>query len=193
MEKEMENYDGDSNRNDEEVEKGQLEGGGRDSGIGNGTSDMELDQERMDETLRDAEHVDGVGLASEAAESTPAPTEERETPPQTSEKVVIPVFASIETGKQFVLPEARAGSRRDQVVGSTATKAAAMRAACKEVQAVTYEVRADTAEGLRALREKIKVNGGALWEDGVFMAWSCDGYAQEWEASRCDTEFFSAK
>ena len=87
--------------------------------------------------------------------------------------MVIPVFASIETGKQFVLPEARARSRRDQVVGSTATKADAMRAECKEVQAVTYEVRADTAEGLQALREKIKVNGGALWEDGVFMEWAC--------------------
>ena len=173
MEKEMENYDGDSNRNDEDVEKGQLEGGERDSGIGNGTNDMELDGETMDEMLREVEPADGVAFASEVAEGTPAPTEERETPPQTSEKVVIPVFASIETGKQFVLPEARAGSRRDQVVGSTATKAAAMRAACKEVQAVTYEVRADTAEGLRALREKIKVNGGALWEDGVFMAWSC--------------------
>ena len=34
-------------------------------------------------------------------------------------------------------------------------------------------MRADTAEGLQALREKIKVNGGALWEDRVFMEWAC--------------------
>ena len=113
MEKEMENYDGNSNRNDEDVEKGQLGGGERDSGIGNGTNDMELDVETMDEMVRSVDPADGVELASEVAGSTPAPTEERETPPQTSEKVEIPVFTSIETGKQFVLPDARARSRRD--------------------------------------------------------------------------------
>ena len=34
-------------------------------------------------------------------------------------------------------------------------------------------MRAETAEGLQALREKIKVTGGALWEKGVFMEWAC--------------------
>ena len=97
MEKEMENYDGNSNRNDEDVEKGQLGDGERDSGIGNGTNDMELDVETMDEMVRSVDPADGVELASEVAGSTPAPTEERETPPQTSEKVEIPVFTSIET------------------------------------------------------------------------------------------------
>ena len=66
------------------------------------------------------------------------PPEERETLPRTSEKVNIPVFTSIQTGKQFVLPDARARSRRDQVSGLTATKAAAMRTECKRVQAVSY-------------------------------------------------------
>ena len=137
-----------------------------------GSSDMELERGQMDEMLRTRD-AEGVARTSEDAEGTPAPTEERETPPQTSEKVDIPVFTSIETGKQFVLPDARARSRRDQVSGSTATKATKLRAECKRVQAVTYEVRADTAEGLQALREKIKVNGGALWEEGVFMEWAC--------------------
>ena len=44
-----------------------------------------------------------------------------------------------------------------------------MRAECKRVHAVTYQVRAETAEGLQALREKIKVAGGALWEEGIFI------------------------
>ena len=97
----------------------------------------------------------------------------RDATPQTSEKVGIPQFAAIETGKQLVLPDARARSRRDQVSGLTATKATAMRTECKRVQAVTYQVRAETAEGLQALREKIKTSGGALWEVGIFMEWGC--------------------
>ena len=52
MVKEMGIPDGNSNRNDEDVEKGQVEGGQRDSGIGNGTSDMEVDMEGWDEMLK---------------------------------------------------------------------------------------------------------------------------------------------
>ena len=167
------NSDGNSIRNNEETEKGQVEGGGLDSGIGNGTSDMELEQDQMEEQLQELTDAEGVARTSEAAERTPVPQEERGTLPQTSEKVDIPRFASIETGKQFVLPDARARSRRDQISGSTASKATKMRAECKRVQAVTYHVRAETEEGLLALREKIKVNGGALWEEGIFMEWAC--------------------
>ena len=38
---------------------------------------------------------------------------------------------------------------------------------------MTYQVQAETEEGLQALREKIKVNEAALWEEGVFMEWAC--------------------
>ena len=62
MEKEMENYDGDSNRNDEDVEKGQVEGGGRDCGVGNGTSDMELEQEQLPELIPDTAGAAGVAV-----------------------------------------------------------------------------------------------------------------------------------
>ena len=97
----------------------------------------------MEEQLQATADAEGVVRTSEAAESTPVPPEERETPPQTSEKVGIPVFTSvftsIETWKQFVLPDARARSHRDQVSGLTASKAEKMRAECKRVQAVTYD------------------------------------------------------
>ena len=152
MEKEMEKSDGNSIRNDEENQKEQVEGGGPDSGVGIGNSDMDVEQDVLagiDEQPQEVADVEDV-------ERTPVPQVGRGTPPQTSEKVDIPVFTSIETGKQFVLPDARARSRRDQVSGVTASKAAQMRAECKRVQAVTYEVRADTVEGLQALRKRLR-------------------------------------
>ena len=89
-----------------------------------GNSDMEVEDAeltRMDEQLQEVADVEDV-------ERTPVTQEGRGTPPQTSERVEIPVFTSIETGKQFVLPDARVRSRRDQVSGSTATKAMKLRA-----------------------------------------------------------------
>ena len=162
------NSDGNSIRNNEDIEKEQVGGGGLDSGTGNEISDMELEQDQMQLQLQGNADAEGVVRTSEDAERTLVLQEERGTLPQTSAKVDIPKVSSIETGKQLVLPDARARSRRharrDQVSGSTASKATKMRAECKRVQAVTYQVRAETAEGLQALREKIKVNGGALWE-----------------------------
>ena len=129
------------------MQKGQMEGGGSDSGVGIENTNMEVEREvinEMDAAIRTVADVAGV-------ESMPETQEGRETP-QMTEKVAIPQFAAIETGKQFVLPHARARSARDQVSGLTATKAVAMRTECKRVQAVTYQVRAETAEGLQALR-----------------------------------------
>ena len=48
-----------------------------------------------------------------------------------------------------------------------------MRKECKRVQTVLYQVRSDKVEGLDALRKAIKQNGGALWEEGIFMKWGC--------------------
>ena len=36
-----------------------------------------------------------------------------------------------------------------------------------------YQVRSETADGLQALREKIKTSGGSLWEEGIFREWGC--------------------
>ena len=106
-------------------------------------------------------------------ESTPGPQEESTVAPRTAERAEIPKFAQVRTGKEFLLPDTRRRSHRDQVSGETATAAANMRQECKRVQAVSYQVRSETAEGLDALREAIKTNGGALWEDGIFMKWGC--------------------
>ena len=43
------NSDGNSIRNNEDFEKEQVEGGGLDSGAGNEISDMELEQDQMEE------------------------------------------------------------------------------------------------------------------------------------------------
>ena len=114
------NSDGNSIRNNEEIEKEQVEGGGLDSGSGNGVGDMELEQDEIKQQLQEIADAEAVVRTSEDAERTPVAQEERGTLPQTTEKVDIPKFASIETGKQFVLPDARARSRRDQVSGSAA-------------------------------------------------------------------------
>ena len=106
-----------------ETEKEQVEGGGSDSGVGNEIIDMEVDHgvlDTMDEQLR-------TFAGAAGAERTPETQAGREATPQTTEKVGIPQFAAIETRKQFVLPDARGRSRRDQVSGLTGTKAAAMR------------------------------------------------------------------
>ena len=193
------NSDGNSNRNNEDIEKEQVEGGGLDSGDGNEISDMPvvLEQDQMEEQLQGNADAEGVVRTSEDAERMPVPQGERGALPQTSEKVDIPTFSSIETGKQFVLPDARARSRRDQVSGLAASKATKMRAEFKRVQAVTYQVRAETTEGMLPLREKIqvKVNGGALWEEGVFMEWACvtPTHRRLWEADRGASDFFLAK
>ena len=144
-------------RNNEENEKEQAEGCRLNSGIGNEISAMEVDQDVMEQqplALVDAEGVERTPETQAGSEATP----------QTTEKVVILQFAEVMTGKEFVLPDARARSRSDQVSGLTATKAAAMRTECKRVQAVSYQVQSETADGLQALREKIKASGGALWE-----------------------------
>ena len=174
MENEMENSDGNSIRNDEENEKEQVEGAGSDSRVGNEIIAMEVEQDMldaMDKQLRTLADAAGV-------ERTPEMQAGSEATPQTTEKVEIPQFAAIETGKQFVLPDARARSRRDQVSGLTATKAAAMRTECKRVQAVSYQVRAETADGLQALREKIKTSGGgAVGGRHLHGVGMCDSYA----------------
>ena len=140
MEKEMGISDGNSNQNDEDVEKGQVEGGRCNSGVRNGTSNMELEEDQLPELLLDTAGAAGIAHTSNAAKSTPALTGQCKMPLQMSEKVVILVFASIETGKQFMLLEARARLCRDQVIGSTAMKAKQIHAECKKVQAVTYKV-----------------------------------------------------
>ena len=127
------NSDGNSIRNDEDNEKEQVEGGGLDSGDENEISDMVLDQDQMKEQLQGNADAEGVERTSEDAERTPVSQGESGTLPQTSEKVDILKFTSIETGKQFVLPDARARSRMDQVSGLTASKATKMRAECKRV------------------------------------------------------------
>ena len=99
MENEMENSDGNSIPNNEETEKGQVEGGGLDSGAGNETSDMELEQDQMEQQLQGNPDAEGVVRTSEDAERTPVSQGESGTLPQTSEKVDIPIFTSIETGK----------------------------------------------------------------------------------------------
>ena len=123
--------DGNSIQNNEENEKGQADGRGSDSRVGNEISAMEVEQDLMDEQLQAITDAAGV-------ERTPEAQAGSEATPQTTEKVGIPQFAEVVTGKEFVLPDARARSRRDQVSGLTATKAAAMRTECKRVQAVSY-------------------------------------------------------
>ena len=57
------NSDGNSNRNDEENQKEQVEGGGPDSGVGTRNSDMDVEHEvltRMDEQLREVADVADV-------------------------------------------------------------------------------------------------------------------------------------
>ena len=44
----------------------------------------------------------------------------REAAPQTSKRVELPKFEEVTTGKEFVIPDARARSYRDQVSGLTA-------------------------------------------------------------------------
>ena len=111
------NSDGNSNRNNEDIEKEQVEGGGLDSGAGNEISDMVLEQDHMEKQLQGNADAEGVVCTSEDAKRTPVSQGERGTLPQTSEKVDIPKFSSIETVKQSVLPDARARSRRDQISG----------------------------------------------------------------------------
>ena len=110
-------------RNDEENEKEQAEGGGLESEAGKEISDMEVEQDVMEQLLRESADAAGV-------ESTPEIPAGCVVAPQTSERVEIPKFAEVTTGKEFVLPDARARSRRDQVSGLTATKAAEMRKEC---------------------------------------------------------------
>ena len=146
-----------------EMRKGNhAEGRGSDSGIRKEISDMEVEQDLMEEQLQATVDADG-------AERTPEAQAGSEATPQTTDKVGISQFAEVVTGKEFVPPDARVRSRRDQVSGLTATKAVAMRMECNRLQDVSYQVRAEIAEGLQALREKIKTSGGALWEEGIFM------------------------
>ena len=155
--------DGNSIRINEEIEKEPVKGCGLDSGTGNEISatSMEVDLDVMEQQLQALVDAGGV-------EHTPEMQAGSESAPQTAEKVEIPQFAEVVTG-----PCSVTRGRGDQVSGLTATKAAAMRTECKRVQAVSYQVRAETADGLQALREKIKTSGGALWEEGIFMEWGC--------------------
>ena len=65
------NSDGNSIRNNEEIEKEQVEGGGLDSGSGNGILDMELEQDDMEQQLQGIADAEGVVRTSEDVESTP--------------------------------------------------------------------------------------------------------------------------
>ena len=104
------NSDGNSIRNNEENEKEQAEGGGLDSGTGNEISEMELEQDVMEQQLLESADAEGVERTPADAERTPVAQVGHGTPPQTTEKVDIPQFAAIETGKQLMLPGARARS-----------------------------------------------------------------------------------
>ena len=93
-------------RIDEGSEKEQEEGRRLDSGDRNEISNMEVEQDVMGRQLQ--AHTDAEGVVR-----TPETRAGSEATPQTTEKVMIPQFVEVVTGKEFMLPDARSRSRRD--------------------------------------------------------------------------------
>ena len=175
-------------QSNEENEKEPLEGYRLNSGTRNEISAMELDQDLMEQQLQAIANAEGVKHTPEMQAGSKAA-------PQTTEKVAILQFAEVVTGKEFVLPDARVRSRRDQVSGLTATKTAAMRTECKRVGAggVISGAVGNSRWAAGTEGEDQDDWWGAVGGRHFHGVGMRDSYAQEWEADKCAPDFLPAK